>query len=102
VRIMAKETVPAICPACHQVLRVTRLICDNCSTAVEGGFTLPVLGRLDAEDQAFVLSILKASGSLKELARLYGISYPTVRNRLDTLIDKVKALESDVAKQKEG
>ncbi len=99
---MTNKTMPGICPACQRNLKVVKLTCDNCGTIVEGDFELPVLARLNAEDQAFVLGILKSSGSLKELARLYGISYPTVRNRLDGLIDKVKALESKTSKQKEG
>ena len=93
---------PCICPACQRNLKVVKLTCDNCGTIVEGDFELPVLARLNAEDQTFVLGILKSSGSLKELARLYGISYPTVRNRLDGLIEKVKGLESGAGKRKEG
>jgi hypothetical protein len=48
---------------------------------------------LDDEDLAFLKRFLLASGSLKELAEAYGISYPTVRLRLDRLIDKVKVLD---------
>ncbi len=50
---------------------------------------------LSDEDLAFIKRFVLASGSLKELARGYGISYPTVRLRLDRLIDKVKVLDSD-------
>jgi hypothetical protein len=49
---------------------------------------------LSEEDLAFLKRFLLASGSLKELARAYGISYPTVRLRLDRLIEKVKVLDS--------
>ncbi len=49
---------------------------------------------LDDEDMAFVKRFVLASGSLKEMATAYGISYPTVRLRLDRLIDKIKLLES--------
>ncbi|OFW63629.1 MAG: hypothetical protein A2135_02735 [Actinobacteria bacterium RBG_16_67_15] len=49
---------------------------------------------LDDEDVAFLRRFLLASGTLKELARQYGISYPTVRLRLDRLIDKVKLIEA--------
>ena len=98
---MTSKRLPTICPSCRETLNVVKLRCDACGTAVEGRFDLSVLARLDPEDQAFVLSLLKSSGSLKDLARLYGISYPTVRNRLDALIDKVKALEVETA-QGEG
>lgn len=50
--------------------------------------------QLDEEDLAFVKRFILASGSLKELARVYGVSYPTVRLRLDRLIEKVKIWDS--------
>lgn len=50
--------------------------------------------RLSDEDLAFVKRLVLASGSLKEVAKSYGISYPTVRLRLDRLIEKIKILES--------
>ena len=92
-RIMTKKTMPTTCPSCNGLLRVNRLICPGCTTGVDGDLELPVLSRLGTEEQTFVLSLLKSSGSLKEIARLYKISYPTVRNRLDDLIEQVKSLE---------
>jgi hypothetical protein len=61
---------------------------------VEGEFDLPVLARLDEDDRAFALRFLESSGSLKAMARLYGVSYPTVRNRLDALIDRLHHLQA--------
>lgn len=52
------------------------------------------LAQLSDEDASFIKRFVLASGSLKELAKAYGISYPTVRLRLDRLIDKVKVLDS--------
>ncbi len=52
------------------------------------------IGKLSDEDIAFIKRFILVSGSLKELARAYDISYPTVRLRLDRLIDKVKVLDS--------
>ena len=54
----------------------------------------PLLGRLSDEDLAFIKRFVLASGSLKDLARVYGISYPTVRLRLDRLIEKIRILDS--------
>ena len=51
------------------------------------------LDRLDDEDVAFLKRFLLASGTLKELARQYGVSYPTVRLRLDRLIEKVRLID---------
>ncbi len=53
---------------------------------MQGDYLLPALSRLAREDQEFALAFILRSGSLKEMARLYGVSYPTVRNRLDDLI----------------
>jgi len=57
---------------------------------VEGLYELPLLAGLSAEEQVFIIEFIKASGSLKEMARLFGLSYPTVRNRLDEIIEHVK------------
>ena len=94
-----KKNLPTTCPSCNQVVRVTRLLCDSCGTAVEGDFSLSVLARLDAEEQEFVIMFLKSSGSLKDMARIYGISYPTIRNRLDATIEKLKGLEVENSKK---
>ena len=52
------------------------------------------MAELDEEDLAFVKKFLLSSGSLKEVAALYGVSYPTVRLRLDRLIQKIRLTES--------
>ena len=78
------------CPYCAGALRITRLTCEDCGLGLEGEFTTPRLSRLDAEEQRFVELFVLASGRLKEMAQLLGISYPTVRNRLDKLIQRLK------------
>jgi len=98
---MARKTLPSQCPGCERTLNVVRLTCEGCGTAVEGRFELPVLARLDAEEQELVLHFLRSSGSLKELARRYGVSYPTVRNRLDALIERVEELAPTDPEQEE-
>ena len=55
---------------------------------------------LNEEDLQFIKRLLLASGSLKDVARQYGISYPTVRIRLNRLIEKVKILDSEKTKTK--
>ncbi|MCE5270963.1 DUF2089 domain-containing protein [bacterium] len=89
-----KTNLPCLCPSCGSSLKVRRLACDRCGTAVEGDYELPLLARLDSGDQQFILNLLTSGGSLKELAALYGISYPTVRNRLDALIEKVQSIQN--------
>ncbi|MBS3759806.1 MAG: DUF2089 family protein [Desulfobacterales bacterium] len=54
------------------------------------------INQLDEEDTVFIKRFILASGSLKALAKTYGISYPTVRLRLDRLIEKIKILEANL------
>lgn len=53
--------------------------------AIEGSFTPPPLAQLTAEDQLFVTAFVRSHGSIKEMERLFGISYPTVKNRLNAI-----------------
>ena len=81
---------PKSCPSCGTGLRVAQLACPGCETLVSGHYPLPALARLSDDDQQFALSFILSSGSLKQMSRLYGVSYPTVRNRLDDLISLLK------------
>ena len=78
--------VPGRCPVCGEGLQVTRLRCPACETAIEGAFSLARLGRLSAEQLAFLEVFVKNRGIIRDVERELGISYPTVRNRLDDLI----------------
>jgi len=93
---------PNLCPSCGDVLTVRRFECEHCATIVEGAFGLPLLARLSAEDQALVINLIKSSGSLKQLASLYGVSYPTIRNRLDDLINEVERIENESTQHNRG
>ena len=84
---------PTHCPSCAAVLQVARLDCTECDTAVLGSFELPPLARLAPEDQTFVFCFLQTGGNLKHMAKLYGVSYPTLRNRLDALVEQLGPLE---------
>ena len=87
------KVLPTICPACSSQLKVKSLICLQCDTEIQGQYQLPALSSLNPEDQSFILEFMKASGSLKEMAKLLRLSYPTVRNRLDEIIERVKLAE---------
>jgi hypothetical protein len=84
------KVLPTKCPACDNQLKVRKLLCQDCKTEIEGVFDFPQLARLSAEEQDFILQFIKASGSLKEMAKLLKLSYPTVRNRLDEIIEHIK------------
>ncbi len=84
---------PIQCPSCENPLSVTQLACNNCSTSVSGNYSLPLLLQVSEEEQNFILQFFLTSGSLKEMASQMGNSYPTVRNKLDDIIQKINALK---------
>lgn len=84
---------PCYCPACKEQLKVKALKCDNCETEVIGNYDLPPLTLLSSDEQLFILQFVKCSGSLKEMANLLDLSYPTVRNLLNDIIVKIKLYE---------
>lgn len=88
-----RKRLPLQCPACDSHLRVGRLFCERCDTEVCGSFELPLLARLNEKEQRFIIDFIKSSGSLKDMAKNMGVSYPTVRNILDDLIDKLNKIE---------
>ena len=75
----------AVCPECNQALKVARMACPTCTLAIEGDFEVSSLGKLGIEDQAFVIAFVRHHGSLKKMESIFGISYPTVKNRLNAI-----------------
>lgn len=82
-------------------MRISGLTCEDCGLSLGGDFFTPRLYRLDPEDQRFVELFVMASGSLKQMAEVLGVSYPTVRSRLDKLIDKLKDEQRADAQRKQ-
>jgi hypothetical protein len=82
---MARDVI-ATCPVCQNELSITRLHCRSCGTALEGEFGVGRFGRLSREQLTVLESFLRSRGNLKEMERELGISYPTVRGRLDALV----------------
>jgi hypothetical protein len=94
------KRLPVSCPSCGGNLAVRRLYCEKCETEVEGLYSLPALAGLSPDDQEFILEFIKASGSLKDMAGFLGVSYPTVRNRLDEIIRKLRQNETKTKEKK--
>ena len=69
---------------------VSRMTCHGCGIAVEGAFPSPRLGNLPIEHQRFIEIFVLAGGNLKQIAEQAGVSYPTVRSRLDKVIDSLR------------
>jgi hypothetical protein len=82
---MARDVI-ATCPVCENELSITRLHCRSCGTALEGEFGVGRFGRLGREQMALLESFLRSRGNLKEMERELGISYPTVRGRIEALV----------------
>jgi hypothetical protein len=93
---MARDVI-ATCPVCRGELTVTRLQCRSCGTALEGEFGVGRFGRLEREQLTFLESFLRSRGNLKEMERELGISYPTVRSRLETLLRALGLGDGSVA-----
>jgi hypothetical protein len=77
---------PASCPVCKKAFHVRRLGCENCGSTLEGAFELDRLSQLPSEMRQFVIIFLKSRGNIREMEKFYGISYPTVRSRLDEIV----------------
>lgn len=84
---------PCSCPSCGGQLTVISLQCAQCSTQVSGNFNLPLLAQLTDDEQRFIIDFVKNGGSIKDMVKQLGLSYPTVRNLLDDIIAKITAYE---------
>jgi hypothetical protein len=71
-------------------MTVSRMTCGACSVSVEATFPAPRLANLPAEHQRFIEIFVLAGGNLKQIAEQAGVSYPTVRSRLDKVIDALR------------
>ena len=90
------RNLPLRCPSCLSDLQVKSLGCTHCNTQVTGHFDLPLLARLSSDDQQFIIEFVKFSGSLKEMSKSLKLSYPTVRNMLDDLIERINNTASNI------
>ncbi|OIK10967.1 hypothetical protein BIV60_19540 [Bacillus sp. MUM 116] len=74
------------CPVCSKQLTITKLQCTHCHTTVENEFQLSKFAALPQEQLHFIEIFLKCRGNIKEVEKELGISYPTVRGKLDEII----------------
>jgi hypothetical protein len=82
---MAHDVI-STCPVCSSELAVTRLHCSSCGTTLEGEFSVGRFARLSREQMALLESFLRSRGNLRDIERELGISYPTVRARVEALV----------------
>jgi len=93
---MARDVI-STCPVCEGELAITRLHCRSCGTALEGEFGVGRFGRLSREQLALLESFLRSRGNLKDLERELGISYPTVRGRVESLLRALGLADEEAA-----
>ncbi len=90
------KKLPVNCPGCQYKLNVQSLYCDSCQTTISGSFSMPLILQLDAREQEFIIDFVQCSGSLKVMAQNLKLSYPTVRNMLDELINKISIIQKNM------
>src|SRR5437764_5804414 len=66
-------------------IEIERIRLVETGVAIEGPFTLPPLAQLPAEDQVFVAAFVRCHGSIKQMEKYFGVSYPTIKNRLNRI-----------------
>lgn len=86
------------CPVCSSQMRITRLKCFSCGTSIESDFEIPDFYKLSPEQIKFVEVFLKNRGNIKDVERELKISYPTVRSRLDGILE-ILGLNSEKEKK---
>jgi hypothetical protein len=94
----SRMPVTNLCPYCQQAMAVSRMTCHGCNVAIEAPFAATRLGNVPAEHQRFIEIFVLAGGNLKQIAEQAGVSYPTVRSRLDKVIE---SLRQEIARTQE-
>jgi len=79
-----------------KALRVQKVLIPETGLSIEGDFKLPALAQLSVEDQLFSAVFLKTHGSIKQMEKFFGISYPTVKNRLNKIAAQLDMVNIDI------
>ena len=78
-------------------LVIERIRLTDKDIAIEGRFELPQLARLPLEDQVFVTAFVRCHGSIKEMEQIFGVSYPTIKNRLNRISESLEFVDTNPA-----
>lgn len=81
---------------------IERVGIKNSDIHIDGSFELPPMAQLSMEDQVFAATFIKTHGSIKEMEKLFGVSYPTVKNRLNRIAAQLDFVNVDVRISKPG
>ena len=83
-------------------IEVDRVRLIDSGVAIEGPFTLPPLAQLPAEDQVFVAAFVRCHGSIKQMEKYFGVSYPTIKNRLNKIGSQLSFVEIEQGPEPES
>lgn len=83
-------------------IEVERVRLVETGVAIEGPFTLPPLAQLSAEDQVFVAAFVRCHGSIKQMEQYFGVSYPTIKNRLNKIGSQLSFVEIEQGSEPES
>ena len=83
-----------------QPISVERVRLTDRNVAIEGSFELPQLARLAIDDQIFITAFVRAHGSIKEMERIFGVSYPTIKSRLTRIANSLEFVETNPTSSK--
>lgn len=78
-----------------QRILVERVRLADKDIAIEGSFELPQLARLEMDDQVFITAFVRSHGSIKEMERIFGVSYPTIKSRLNRIANSLEFVETN-------
>jgi hypothetical protein len=83
-----------------QPITVERVRLRDKGIAIEGSFELPQLARLSMDDQIFITAFVRSHGSIKDMERVFGVSYPTIKSRLTRIADSLEFVETNATPSK--
>lgn len=93
---------PSKCPVCAGELRITKLSCPQCKTELSGSFPPCKYCSLDEKQQLFMETFLRCRGNIREVEKVLGISYPTVKGLLEDLLNTLFPDETPVKQEAES
>src|SRR5438876_9864274 len=83
-------------------IEIERVRLVETGVAIEGPFTLPPLAQLSAEDQVFVAAFVRCHGSIKQMEQYFGLSYPTIKNRLNRIGSQLSSVEIEQGAERDA
>lgn len=87
------------CPACGGPIVITECKCTNCHLTMQGDFNPGLFSTLSADQLTFVRAFLRVRGNLSEMEKVLGVSYPTIRNKLEEINQALERAEADAAER---